>query len=56
MHSCPDCGQACYCNGDIDDIDAGDKEAAENCIHCLFEEVLDSCELSDDELPAEGAD
>jgi len=19
MHECPDCGQACYCGGDIDD-------------------------------------
>lgn len=20
MHTCPECGQACTCNGDIDDI------------------------------------
>ena len=33
MHSCPECGQACYCGGDIDDIDTGDEEAADNCTH-----------------------
>jgi len=21
MHSCPNCGQACYCHGDIDDCE-----------------------------------
>ena len=34
MHSCPECGCACYCNGDIDDIDAGDENAENNCDHC----------------------
>ena len=34
MHSCPECGQACYCGGDIDDIDAGDEEAEDNCTCC----------------------
>lgn len=24
MHSCPACDQACYCNGDIDDIMFGE--------------------------------
>lgn len=24
MHTCPDCGQACTCGGDIDDIDFGE--------------------------------
>lgn len=33
-HSCPICGQACYCGGDIDDIDAGDEVAEDNCDHC----------------------
>lgn len=33
MHSCPECLQACYCNGDVDDIDSGDTEAASNCVH-----------------------
>lgn len=34
MHSCPECGQACYCGGDIDDVDVGDEEAVNSCIHC----------------------
>lgn len=34
MHSCPECGSACYCNGDIDDIDTGDEEAEDNCTCC----------------------
>jgi hypothetical protein len=61
MHNCPNCGQACYCSGDIDDVDAGDKEAEENCMHAcdyedaeddVFDEVLDASELAD-ELPPE---
>lgn len=35
MHSCPECGSACYCGRDVDDIDTGDTEAEENCICCL---------------------
>lgn len=33
MHSCPDCGQACYCNGDIDDceLDGGEDECVCHC-------------------------
>jgi C4-type Zn-finger protein len=33
-HTCPVCGQACYCNGDIDDIFMETKEAYINCTHC----------------------
>ena len=33
MHTCPDCGQACYCGGDIDDIDTGDIDAVDECTH-----------------------
>jgi hypothetical protein len=33
MHSCPDCGQACYCGGDIDDIEV-DPTAEDRCAHC----------------------
>lgn len=34
MHSCPECNQACYCNGDVDDIDFGDEsDEAMNCTH-----------------------
>ncbi len=39
MHSCPICDQACYCGGDIDDIDAGDEEALDNCMHCDEEDA-----------------
>ena len=35
MHNCPECGSACYCGGDIDDIDVGDQEAEDDCTHCL---------------------
>ena len=37
MHSCPECGQACYCNGDIDDIEA-DPTAADRCDCCADNE------------------
>jgi len=42
MHSCPECGQACYCGGDVDDTDTGDLDAEENCIHCLDDEREDA--------------
>jgi hypothetical protein len=32
MHTCPDCGQACYCNGDLEDHDTGEDEG---CTHYL---------------------
>lgn len=36
MHSCPECGQACYCCGDIDDSPSTtDDWVDENCVHCL---------------------
>jgi hypothetical protein len=34
MHDCPVCGQACYCNGDIDDCPSGDESAELICRHC----------------------
>jgi hypothetical protein len=33
VHSCPGCGQACYCNGDVDDCPV-DPSAADDCLHC----------------------
>ena len=39
MHTCPDCGQACTCNGDIDDLLDCCEDDADNCIH--------DCDLSD---------
>ena len=33
-HPCPECGQRCHCNGDIDDIDFGeDSPGADACVH-----------------------
>lgn len=35
MHSCPECGQACYCHGDIDDcVVETEEHVFENCICC----------------------
>lgn len=34
-HSCPECGSACYCNGDIDDILIEDPVAERDCTCCL---------------------
>ena len=43
MHSCPDCGQACYCNGDLDSHQWDDcSDESMDCIH--YEE----CEQEDD--------
>lgn len=37
MHSCPECGQACTCNGDVDDCLDICEDDADNCIHdCGF--------------------
>lgn len=37
-HECPDCGQTCYCHGDIDDcvFDNSDEQAV--CDHCPFDD------------------
>jgi hypothetical protein len=40
-HSCPDCGQACYCGGDIDDAFDVDQDAEDNCTHCVDEDCGD---------------
>ena len=32
-HECPECGQTCYCNGDIDDCCFNEPSAYFNCIH-----------------------
>ncbi len=49
MHSCPICNQACYCGGDIDDIDTGDTEAEDNCTCCAEGDGEDDGEYYDDE-------
>jgi|SRR5579862_1347471 len=40
QHNCPDCGQACYCGGDVGDIDTGDVEAAVGYTHCAEDHRL----------------
>jgi hypothetical protein len=32
-HKCPDCGQVCYCNGDMDDILLNIPDDINRCIH-----------------------
>lgn len=42
MHSCPECGQACYCGGDIEDHENEDE--AELCEHeCDPQDSDDEC-------------
>jgi hypothetical protein len=33
-HECPDCGQTCYCGGDIDDCEFDDPLTVDACTHC----------------------
>ena len=51
MHSCPDCGQACYCEGDIDDLDFGDDcpgaDACQHYLECEKEEAMDCCDVTE---------
>jgi hypothetical protein len=37
-HSCPECGQVCYCGTDIDDCIFDREEDVVNCVHCLGKE------------------
>ena len=39
MHSCPECGQACYCHGDIDDCVVETEEYSS--AHCTHPESRD---------------
>ena len=32
-HTCPDCGELCYCNGDIDDCEMDTEDTMLNCEH-----------------------
>lgn len=43
MHSCPECGMACYCSGDIEDHDTG-PEHETDCVCCLNREPSDDWE------------
>jgi hypothetical protein len=40
-HSCPECGQCCYCGGDIDDCLFDFPDCVERCTHCPPEGVED---------------
>lgn len=49
MHSCPVCGQACYCSGDIEDHET---EASDECTHvenpeCVPDDILVDAEAFD---------
>jgi len=51
-HTCPECGQVCYCEGDIDDCVLDTDETAENCTHykiCSKEYAEDELERNYDE-------
>ena len=42
-HECPECGQTCYCNGDIDDCCFNFEDAVMRCDHwkqCEQEEEI----------------
>jgi hypothetical protein len=32
-HECPECGEVCYCGGDIDDCEFSGTEEQMNCSH-----------------------
>lgn len=51
MHSCPECGQACGCGGDVEDILWDDEsEEAVACEHdCDPEDELDDFDLPGDD-------
>lgn len=41
-HECPDCGQTCYCHGDIDDCLFENSEEQAICDHCPMDDELDN--------------
>lgn len=44
MHTCPDCGQACYCHGDIDDHETGEDDLCEHYHECGSDDLFDDGE------------
>jgi hypothetical protein len=46
-HTCPECGQVCYCGGDIDDCCFDFEENVIRCTHYL------ECEPMQDDYPQE---
>jgi len=49
-HSCPECGQCCYCGSDIDDCLFDFDEDVDACAHCDgeqgddYEEDMQECQ------------
>lgn len=46
-HECPDCGQTCYCGGDIDDCLLNTDDDVIGCTHCnckVCGNVLEFCD------------
>lgn len=41
MHTCPSCGQACYCCGDIEDHDTGDEFDCDHWLECEDDDLID---------------
>lgn len=48
-HQCPECGQMCYCNGDIDDCCFDFDDDVDACTCCYCEECKD-CPCCCDEI------
>lgn len=46
MHTCPSCGQACYCCGDIEDHETGQDENCEHWLECEDEMNEDDYDAS----------
>lgn len=42
MHTCPDCGQECYCHGDIDDCQVETEEYSS--MHCTHYKSGECCQ------------
>lgn len=56
-HECPECGQACYCGGDIDDIVLTNTVAERNCEHCgVFEDDDEDDDVGEDHDEDDDAD
>ena len=50
-HNCPDCGQLCFCGGDIDDCCNDFEGDVLNCSHYLTEGCSDSDFQDEDPEP-----
>ena len=47
-HSCPECGQICYCGGDIDDCVFDGTSDQDRCTHCPLDGGGDDEPYDDD--------